>query len=351
MDQMTPYCFKCGAELEPETIYCPVCGRLQRSMVVRATPPGPREAPDAPPAGPPPGQPGDEPISFYPSREPAAADHLPEPGPPPDPPAPHAAPPPDEPLQVAEGVDHIYAQRPDAEPQYEAYDQQGYQAYDEQAYDHQGHAPQQGYDQSYAHAGYEQGPVAADPYGGYGSPAPPIYAPEPPRSRGNLARLIAIGAAAALGLFLIGFTITHMLVAGSGSQAGPTAPPHRGGQVANTGTTPGGSTPAPTPTTDQGGGAASWQRVSSDVTGTCSTKQGCPVAATLRNTGGRGGGTVTITLTDSGGNPIATYSGPVPVTASGDTAQVSGYANGDQLGPYLRGGGIVYLKSVDVTNG
>jgi hypothetical protein len=35
MNQMKPYCFKCGAELDPDTIYCPVCGRLQRSMVVR----------------------------------------------------------------------------------------------------------------------------------------------------------------------------------------------------------------------------------------------------------------------------------------------------------------------------
>jgi hypothetical protein len=35
MSQMKPYCFKCGAELDPDTIYCPVCGRLQRSMVVR----------------------------------------------------------------------------------------------------------------------------------------------------------------------------------------------------------------------------------------------------------------------------------------------------------------------------
>jgi hypothetical protein len=41
MSQMTPYCFKCGAELEPETIRCPHCGRLQRSMVVRGA--GPAE--------------------------------------------------------------------------------------------------------------------------------------------------------------------------------------------------------------------------------------------------------------------------------------------------------------------
>ena len=26
MSQMKPYCFKCGAELEPEAIRCPHCG-------------------------------------------------------------------------------------------------------------------------------------------------------------------------------------------------------------------------------------------------------------------------------------------------------------------------------------
>src|SRR5215831_13561733 len=65
MSQMKPYCFKCGAELEPEAIYCPECGRLQRSMVVRAVEPG---APSQPPA-PSSGSPHDRPYQFYPDRE------------------------------------------------------------------------------------------------------------------------------------------------------------------------------------------------------------------------------------------------------------------------------------------
>src|SRR5215469_10574308 len=48
MSQMKPYCFKCGAELDPEAIYCPVCGRLQRSMVVRTVEPGAQAAPGQP---------------------------------------------------------------------------------------------------------------------------------------------------------------------------------------------------------------------------------------------------------------------------------------------------------------
>ena len=38
----------------------------------------------------------------------------------------------------------------------------------------------------------------------------------------------------------------------------------------------------------------------------------------------------------------------MPETDAGQTAQVSGYATGDQLGAYLRGGGIVFIKSVEV---
>src|SRR5947208_2255193 len=65
MSQMKPYCFKCGAELDPEAIYCPECGRLQRSMVVRAVEP---DAPSAPPT-PRPDAPREEPFHFYPDRE------------------------------------------------------------------------------------------------------------------------------------------------------------------------------------------------------------------------------------------------------------------------------------------
>src|SRR5262245_7915006 len=56
MSQMKPYCFKCGAELDPEAIYCPDCGRLQRSMVVRAAGSGPPSVPPAQPVPPVPPQ-------------------------------------------------------------------------------------------------------------------------------------------------------------------------------------------------------------------------------------------------------------------------------------------------------
>src|SRR5215472_17065786 len=64
MSQMKPYCFKCGAELDPDAIYCPECGRLQRSMVVRAVEPG-----QGAPPPPPPGQREQQPTSFYPNRD------------------------------------------------------------------------------------------------------------------------------------------------------------------------------------------------------------------------------------------------------------------------------------------
>jgi hypothetical protein len=401
MSQMTPYCFKCGAELDPETIYCPVCGRLQRSMVVRAREPGPQRAPQAPPPGPA----HEGPVSFYPDREPSAAGEPEPPEPPapgpPDQPDPYAAPAPDEPVPTAEGVDHIYAQRtyaeeetghPGAEQPYEqpGYEQRGYEqpgyeqpGYEQPAYEQPGHEQPASDAQAYARRDY--GPPGYDDHGhddhryggptagaqggydasgipggrqdygaGYGAPAPPAAAPAAPRSPQGTVRLAAIVVAGALGLFLVGFGITHVLVggSGSGSPAGSAAP-HRG-QAANSGaTTTPVATPAPSPSAsaDTGGGGSNWQRVTSDVSGRCSTTQGCPVTATLKNTGARGAGTVTITLTDGGGNPIATYSGPVPVTDSGQTVQVSGYANGDQLGAYLRGGGTVYLKSVEVKPG
>jgi hypothetical protein len=76
------------------------------------------------------------------------------------------------------------------------------------------------------------------------------------------------------------------------------------------------------------------------------------VTVTLKNNGQRGGGTVTVTLTDAegGGNTIATFTGPIPTTDAGGTVQVSGWANGDQLPNYLKGGGIVYLTTVDIKN-
>src|SRR5947209_17874673 len=73
MSQMKAYCFKCGAELDPEAIVCPSCGRLQRSMVVRsveAEPGAPAAAPEERPLyGPPPEAPPPE----GPRRSPARA--------------------------------------------------------------------------------------------------------------------------------------------------------------------------------------------------------------------------------------------------------------------------------------
>jgi hypothetical protein len=155
-----------------------------------------------------------------------------------------------------------------------------------------------------------------------------------------------------LGLFLVGFVIGKV-IGGSSSPAASTEPGSNLPVVAPTATaqpaaTPA-TTPAPTPTIDQGGGNAAFQRVSggASISGQCSTRQGCPVQVTLKNTGGRGGGTLTVGLTDDGGNPIATFTGPIPVTDPGATVQVNGYATGDQLGPYLRNGGIVHLTTID----
>src|SRR5215469_5838977 len=72
MSQMKPYCFKCGAELDPDAIYCPECGRLQRSMVVRTADPST--------PGPPPtaysGASHDQSYQFYPDREAPAAEQA-----------------------------------------------------------------------------------------------------------------------------------------------------------------------------------------------------------------------------------------------------------------------------------
>jgi zinc-ribbon domain len=72
MSQMKPYCFKCGAELDPDAIYCPECGRLQRSMVVRAVDPNVPSRPAAPN----PGSSHDQPYQFYPGREGGGAEHT-----------------------------------------------------------------------------------------------------------------------------------------------------------------------------------------------------------------------------------------------------------------------------------
>src|SRR5262249_6192454 len=79
MSQMKPYCFKCGAELEPDAIYCPECGRLQRSMVVRSVDPNAPSAPSAQYSG----SSHDQPYQFYPDREAAAAEQVEPTEPPP----------------------------------------------------------------------------------------------------------------------------------------------------------------------------------------------------------------------------------------------------------------------------
>lgn len=73
----------------------------------------------------------------------------------------------------------------------------------------------------------------------------------------------------------------------------------------------------------------------------------------MKNNGDRGSGSVTVTLSDApqNGNALATFTGPIPVTDAGGTAQVSGFANGDQLPSYLRSGGTVYITSVDIKSG
>jgi hypothetical protein len=461
MSQMTPICFKCGAELDPETIYCPVCGRLQRSMVVRARDPGSQGAPPpAPPAPPPPARPPEgQIIQFYPGRDAPPADQGPrhpeqtQQHPDPHPDQPDAAEPgpgqqpPEQDWQGAQATgtgepaaDEVYAQwaqpeTPEAPP-YEGggHDQQGYQqpGYDQQWHEQEGYGqPEQpggyghpGYDQpepeqgAYEQPGYgtpqpEQGdyeqpgygqpagsqpPGGQPPYGtgqqgyapdysqpdydqpaygqqGYGSqpygtqggydqsydsgrnpayPGPSApYLPDQP-GRPNRTRLIAIGVAVLLGLFLLSFATARLLAGGSGTSTGSGTSQSGGSGGSAAATPPPGpsATPAATPTpgpTTGAGGSATWQTVTRDIPSQCSTRQGCPVTATLKNTGGRGGGTVTITLTDDGGNPIATFTGPIPVTDPGQTVQVSGFANSDQLGPYLRGGGLVHIKSVDVT--
>ena len=230
MSQMKAFCFKCGAELDPEAIVCPSCGRLQRSMVVRNVGPAP-----APPRQTP---------------------------------------------------------RPAASP-----------------------------------------------------PGPTASPPGPPRR--SPVRGLALAGAGILGLFVIGLAIGH--ACSGGQPSSPTSGLNPIVSVAPTQSAPSSAAPTPSGSASPARtGAASWARVSSDIPGgRCSTSQGCPVTGTFRNTGGRGGGTATFSLLDSGGNVVGTYSAPLPVTDPGGTADVSGYANGGQLADYLRSGGLVTL-SVDV---
>src|SRR5439155_23549155 len=135
---------------------------------------------------------------------------------------------------------------------------------------------------------------------------------------------------------------------GSGSPSA--AAPQQSTQPSTAPTTQATATPAPTPTANAGTGNAKFQRTTATIPSKCTTSQGCPVQITLKNNGERGNGTVTLTLTD-GTNPIATFSGPIPTTDAGQTATVTGYANGDGLPSYLRSGGTVYISTIDIKNG
>lgn len=233
MSQIKPYCFKCGAELEPDAIRCPHCGRLQRSMVVR----------DAGPAQPP----------------------------------------------VA---------TPYAVPKRERY------------------------------------PTS----------------PHPGR-----ARTWAMAAAGVVALFLVGLFIGRACIS-SGSPSttavvsSPAATPPAAAQPSAPTAPTQRPTATPKPSAPAQPGAANFVRTASDIPGGhCTTAQGCPVTGTFKNNGGRGGGTATFSLLDSGGNVVGTYTATLPATEAGESVDVSGYANGPTLPDYLKGGGLVTLK-VDVQN-
>src|SRR5258707_15844398 len=75
MSQMKAYCFKCEAEMDPEAIVCPSCGRLQRSMVVKSVEQSPRDI--APPTTRPPRP---EPPPLYAARAPQSSSNRSGPG-------------------------------------------------------------------------------------------------------------------------------------------------------------------------------------------------------------------------------------------------------------------------------
>ncbi|HSR22422.1 MAG TPA: hypothetical protein VLW53_02645, partial [Candidatus Eisenbacteria bacterium] len=443
-----------------------LCGRLQRSMVVRAVEPG---APSAPPAQRP-GPAHEQPYQFYPDREAPAAEpaegqpdqgsHYPDSAwQQPDQPDPYAeqqytdqgwqtgeqardswAAEPEQHPEPAPG-DHVYAQQADAaasapEQPWTGSAHEGYEQEEEPAHDYEaaaGDRPAYGHGEpayeepsagevqpwqraseaAYGHAEPElaqpghrapepAGPEPAQPGPGRQpdawhpsqepayTPPEPIYSPSAPVSQGGAyrpytppssryggaaanpyappyqpdagdqprgpspLRLIALAAAGLLGLFLIGFAVGHILGVGS-SPPGPSAPaPGQTTQATGGPTTAPSRTPGPSSTPDQGiVGNARFVRVSSSIPGRCTTSQGCPVQVTVKNNGERGSGSVTVTLSDAAqnGNTVATFTGPIPVTDAGATAQVTGFANGDQLPSYLRSGGTVYITSVDIKSG
>jgi hypothetical protein len=153
-----------------------------------------------------------------------------------------------------------------------------------------------------------------------------------------------------LGLFLIGLGIGHLIGAGGGSGSPSAAAPQQSTQPSTAPTTQPTATPAQNATPAAGTGNARFQRTTASIPSKCTTSQGCPVQITLKNSGERGSGTVTLTLTD-GTNAIATFNGPIPTTDAGQTVTVTGYANGDGLPAYLRSGGTVYVSTIDIKNG
>ena len=173
----------------------------------------------------------------------------------------------------------------------------------------------------------------------------------PPTSRRPVwLYLVAIAGVGLLGLFAVGFVIGKVL-GGSASPAASTPPTQQSAAVAT-------ATPASQPsaqpssaaTPDQGTGTASFQKLGAVIPAGCTTKQGCPVRVTLKNTGGRGGGTVMVTLADDSGKDIATFTGPIPVTDPAATVEVDGYATGANLNTYLIAGGLVHITKVTVSS-
>jgi hypothetical protein len=181
-------------------------------------------------------------------------------------------------------------------------------------------------------ATYEQDP-------GYGQPSRP--APF---------RIIAIGAAALLLLFLLAFIGGQLLGSRSPSPsaaAPPTTQPSAAASAPATAAPT--ATPAPTASPSQGiTGNAKFVRVNDSITGRCSGTSGCPVSGTFKNTGGQGSGSVTFNITDQGNTTTyATCTAPIPQTDPGQTATVSCNATGDALGPLFRSnpGATIYLQT------
>jgi hypothetical protein len=428
MSQMKPYCFKCGAELDPEAIYCPECGRLQRSMVVRAVEPAARSVPPVAP----PGQPSysEEPQYPDPSHHQQQAEQHPDQHEPYDEQGWDQAgggQPASE--EDAEAEARVYAQRtypgqqPYGEQPYPAqeYPQQPYHAHEdayatpENGYDAGHEDPQVAREETYAipdagHQDYQGGQYSADEYSSqgyatgeahdqqydYAAPqseahdqqydynAPQYAAPDqaypyqgyysgaedssdagdpyrlepwqsaPPRQGSNVVRIVAIAGLGLLGLFAVGLLIGH-LISGPSSPDNTTPAAQQSTLPTVAPTAPSAQQPsasaAPSTSPVQGAGTAKFVQLNSTIPGGhCTSKQGCPVQVTLKNNGGNGSGTVTVTLNDDGGNPIAAFSGPIPATDGGATVTVDGYATGDHLSAYLVSGGFVHIARVDIKN-